>query len=402
MQASLTVLGGAQASHNNSVSLSSEMEYFRSRLAADVTMEWLRQEKEHGRKVIGLMCGGGPAEIVIASGAVPVRLFGVWEEARASRLRWPRDACPLAVSAFTGAEALVREGLLDAVVVPGTCDWERKLGSLLAEAATVLTLQEPVSGDARFIHADLRNLACAVGLITDLPVVPRNLSFACAEIARAEEALVALSRLRQDPQCGLSGADALAVEQSFLRDDLARWTEHCRSLVRVVQEKLAARGEISGRSAARIVMVGSPAIWKEESIVHLIEEAGGMVVCDDFYSRPNILHDPEASTGSDGTGFAALAARWRRSAYCSLAGSEDEEVMHRAIDEFSAEGVVGHVYRSCARLQIRMPAFLRETEEKGIRSIILETDGDSDQRGRLLARIEPFIEILVARRRGDT
>jgi benzoyl-CoA reductase/2-hydroxyglutaryl-CoA dehydratase subunit BcrC/BadD/HgdB len=71
----------------------------------------------------------------------------------------------------------------------------------------------------------------------------------------------------------------------------------------------------------------------------------------------------------------------------------------RAIDDFSVDGVVVHIYRTCARLQMKTPGFLRRLKEKGIPFLVLETEGDPNDTGRLLVRIEPFMEMLVAAKR---
>ena len=378
------------------------MDYFRSRLGAHQTLEWLRREKEGGRKVIGLMSWGVPAEIVLASGGVPVRLSVIGEDAGKRPRKLPRDVCPLAASCFSEAEALVREGLLAAVVLPGTCDWKRKLPDMLS-ASKILTLESPSSGSLTFIDADLKRFAREVSLITDLPVVTKNLRRASEKMARAREAYKALQLLRQRRKYALSGVDALVVEQTFLRDDLSRWTEHCSRLVRALEEKLSSRDDKpAGRLRPRILLIGSPVTWKQGNPVHLIEEAGGNVVCEDFHSHLSLLYPVEAFPPREtrGAGDASLASRWTRASFYSLTAEADESFLFHAIDDFGGDGVIGHVYRTCARVQMSLPGVLRRTRDRGIPSLILETQGDPNEADRLRARIEPFVEMLLSRRRN--
>jgi len=389
-----------ETADEKSASTSSEMEYFRSRLGLDPTVEWLRDVKASGRKVIGVLGWGVPLEIVLASGAVPVQLFGAWEDANSARRKLLRDTCPLAASSFAGADVLSRGGLLDAVVVPGTCDWKRKLAELLAQITTVLTLQPPFPGSPSSPEKELKNFARDVALVTDLPLTAGNLRSASVEPAAANEALAGLQRLRQHPSCALSGSDALAVEQAFMRDDLSRWMEHCRSLVRSLEQEWDTGGGSGAEFAPRILLVGSPVIWRQRSLVHLIEEAGGEVVGEDFHSCLSHLYLSAFSSSRSSAGLPALAARWARTCFCSLVGGEDESFILRAIEHFGVDGVIGHTYRSCARLQMRMPDFLRRLSEKGIPCLALETADDPSETGRLLARIEPFVEMLNARRRA--
>jgi benzoyl-CoA reductase/2-hydroxyglutaryl-CoA dehydratase subunit BcrC/BadD/HgdB len=400
MQSSLKIRPNREVSDEKFVAALSGMEYFRSCLVSDKTTEWLRESKANGRTVVGVLGWGVSLEIILASGAVPVQLFGVGDEASRARQKLPRDTCPLAASAFLGGEALSREGLLDAVVVPGTCDWKRKLRDLLAETTTVLTLETPLQRNPRALEVECKNFAREIALITDLPVVARNLRCASAQIAKAEEALVALLRLRQHATCALSGADALVVEQAFMRDELSRCVEHCRSLARSFEQKLDMPEEAATNSAPRIMVIGSPLLWKEKSLVHIIEAAGARVVCEDFHSRLSLLYPPVASSNGSDAGFRSLTTRWASTCFCSLVGEEDESVVLRAIGDFGVDGVIGHTYRSCARVQMRMPGFLQRLGDKGIPCLAIETEDDPNETGRLLARIEPFVEMLNSRRRA--
>ncbi len=375
-----------------------EMDYFGSCLRTHRTMEWLQDEKATGRKVIGLLGWGAPAEVVLASGGVPVWLVARSEEEKKSRRELSRDVCPIVAASYAGARALTQQGLLDAVVVPGTCDWKRKLSDLLADSVQVFMLESPSSISVSSIESDLKRLAREMAIVTDLPLTPGNLRFARESVSRGYGALVSLQRLQIDPACSLSGADALAVQQSFMRDDISRWTEHCRSVVRTVERRSNGQRDDSPSSAPRILVVGSPVIWKQGNLVELIEEAGAKVVCNDFHSRLSLLRTAGTSSRDGEATFKGLVARWARTAFCSLVGADDEDAIFRAIDGFNVHGVVVHVYRACARLQMKMPGFIARLRDRGIPSILLETEGEENENRRLLARIQPFIEMLLARR----
>lgn len=396
---SMATLIQRRVSSEETPSAHAEMDYFRSRLRLPEIRDWLRQEKEKGRKVFGLMCWSVPVEMVLASGGVPVRLSGVSENDAHRGWNFPRDLCPLTASCVTDVQALTREALLDAVVLPGTCDWKRKIPDLLG-GVKVLTLGDPSSGSLRFADADLKRLAKEVALITDIPVVTRNLARASERVAKANEAYLALQHIRRRPRSALSGQDALAIEQAFLRDDVARWTEHCRYLVQSLKGESPAPEQRPGDRPARILLIGSPVVWKPRSVVHLIEEAGGQVVCEDFHSRLALLYPAEPFARAAGTNGSSLARRWSRTCFCSCAAEEDDGLVFRAIHDFAVEGLIGHVYRTCARTQMRLPGILRRARDNGISTLALETEGTASEADRLRARIEPFVEMLLSKRRN--
>lgn len=418
-----------RVSPEESSALRSKLEYFRSRLGSIVLRDWLHKEAAAGRKPVGVLCWSVPAEIILACGGIPVRLSGVSGEGLKYRSELPRDICPLAASFYVEARALTREGLLSGVVFPGTCDWKRKLSGLLGKTK-VLTLEAPSPGNARLIEADLKRSAREIALLTDLPLRTNNLRRASEKVSRASEACAALHRLRQHPGCAISGAEAFAVEQSFLRDDFSRWTEHCRTLVQFLKEQPPMSNQNSPKEAPRIMLVGSPVVWQERSLVHLVEEAGGKVVSEDFHSRLCLLypgggfpisaeadslpcagqpsHAPVAEARFDkdgpagGVSWQTLARRWAETCFCSPIAEGNETLLFRAVEDFQVEGIVAHVYRSCARVQMGLPGILGRARARGIPSLILETQGDPNEEERLRARIEPFIEMLLARRRNAT
>jgi len=379
----------------------SRIDYFRSRLTQQQTLERLREVKSSGRKVVGIFGAEALARIILACGAVPLRLFGAAADERASRRKLPRDTCPLAASFFAGAETLAREELLDAVVISATCDWKRKLADVIFGATTVFMLESPLERDPASVERELRSFARQVAVMTDLPVTVRNLRSASDKLGVAETAFASLLCVRKLPGSSFSGAEGFVVGESFLKDDVCVWAEHCSSLAHSIAQAAEIEKSSGDDSAPRILLVGSPAADEHGSLVQIIEQAGGRVVCDDSHSRLSWLYSSNFSERSDGVCFPSLSSRWAATCFCSLIGTEGEDCLMRAIDDFSVHGVVVHIYRTCARLQMKTPGFLRRLKEKGIPFLVLETEGDPNDTGRLLVRIEPFMEMLVAgKRRG--
>jgi len=380
----------------------SRIDYFRSRLTHQQTLEWLREIKSSGRKVVGIFGAEALAPIILACGAVPLRLFGVAGDERASRRKLPRDTCPLAASFFAAAETLAPEGLLDAVVVSATCDWRRKLADVVSGVTTVFMLESPLERDPASIERELRDFARQVAAMTDLPVTVRNLRSASEKFGVAETAFVSLLCVRKLPGSSFSGAEGFVVGESFMRDDISVWAELCSSLAQSIAQSAEADKTCGDDSAPRILLTGSPPACEHGSPIQLIEQAGGRVVCDDSHSRLSWLYSKNLSERGNRGRFASPAFRWAATCFCSLIGTQSEDNLIRAIADFSVDGVVVHIYRTCARLQMKTPGFLRRLKEKGIASLVLETEGDPNETSRLLVRIEPFIEMLVAAKRRRT
>ncbi len=380
----------------------SRTDYFRSRLGHRQMLEWLREVKSSGRKVVGIFGGEALAAIVLASGAVPIRLFGVVPDERPSRRKLPRDTCPLAASFFAAGETLAREGLLDGVVISATCDWKRKLADVISGVATVFVLESPLERDPASIERELRSFARQVAVVTDTPLTARDFRSACEKSGVAETAFASLLCVRKRPRSSLSGTEAFVVGESFMRDDISVWAERCSSLAQSIAQSAEIEKSSGDESAPRILLTGSPAACEHLSPTQLIEQAGGRVVCDDSHSRLSWLYSENLSERGDRGRFASLASHWAATCFCSLIGTQSEDNLIRAIDDFSVDGVVVHIYRTCAQLQMESSGFVRRLKEKGIPSLVLETEGDPNETSRLLVRIEPFIEMLVAAKRRRT
>jgi benzoyl-CoA reductase/2-hydroxyglutaryl-CoA dehydratase subunit BcrC/BadD/HgdB len=49
---------------------------------------------------------------------------------------------------------------------------------------------------------------------------------------------------------------------------------------------------------------------------------------------------------------------------------------------------------------MRLPGILRRARDNGISTLALETEGTASEADRLRARIEPFVEMLLSKRRN--
>ena len=123
---------------------------------------------EAGVKTVGTYCVMAPQELILAAGAMPVKLcsgsytaFSIGDDLA------PRDACPL-VKAVAGYQNIGVMPLYDncaLMTVPITCDCKKKLAGYLSERCPVCTLQIPATKEDEDIEQYVRELYQYIGTL---------------------------------------------------------------------------------------------------------------------------------------------------------------------------------------------------------------------------------------------
>jgi benzoyl-CoA reductase/2-hydroxyglutaryl-CoA dehydratase subunit BcrC/BadD/HgdB len=117
------------------------MQYF-DEIADFATREKeIRAAKEEGKKVVGYTCLFAPTELILAAGAIPVRVNSGWYDASKLGDRVvPVEVCPV-VRSTIGAKMIALSPYLelsDALISVLTCDGMTKLGEILSDYKPVL------------------------------------------------------------------------------------------------------------------------------------------------------------------------------------------------------------------------------------------------------------------------
>ena len=96
--------------------------------------EEIKQQKAAGKKVIGYSCIFAPIELILAAGAIPVRVGSGWyDTAKLGDRIMPVEICPV-IRSTVGAKMVNLSPFLelsDAIVIPLTCDGRTKLSEIL-------------------------------------------------------------------------------------------------------------------------------------------------------------------------------------------------------------------------------------------------------------------------------
>jgi benzoyl-CoA reductase/2-hydroxyglutaryl-CoA dehydratase subunit BcrC/BadD/HgdB len=366
-------------------------DYFADRAAEVGATEALQQARPQGRKVVGVLCTFIPEELILALNAVPVRLCGGPLSARAAA-GLPRDTCPVIQAALQRLEGEPLRGLIDAVVVPRTCDWKVQAANRLPPDLPVFRVELSAADDPRALQRELRHLADAVAEVTDFSLTAPSLRDALAGTARARQAHRQLERLRGAPLPPLSGCEAMLVADAYAYGDLAGWTEACEQLATALSCESPPQPE-DGRP--RIVLSGSPIIWPNFKVPFLVEDTGGVVVGDDFCSRASRLAFPGVEPGSVDDVLGSLARRALEPCTCGTVpvGARRQQALLAQVRSLDATGVVCHYLRGCAPVASAQASVVGALKEARVPTLVIETDAGEEDFEGLRTRIEAFIEM---------
>jgi benzoyl-CoA reductase/2-hydroxyglutaryl-CoA dehydratase subunit BcrC/BadD/HgdB len=389
-------------SMQNSKNRAHGMAYFDAMISG-FRLDELRKET---RKVIGHVCVMAPQEIMIAAGAVPVRLCsGFFDTSEIAEDVLPRDICPLVKS--TMGFRLIESSYfkeVDAVVIPATCDAKKKLGEILADYMPVFNLDIPLNKESarskRFWLAEVKDFRKKIEKFTGNKVTKKPMEEAIRLLYERTRAFRRLYEIRKAVPTVITEKDALLVVNVSFFDDVKRWTQKTNELCDELEQAVKKGKPVEDAACPRILITGSPIIWPNYKILEIAEEAGLNIVIDQFCSGTEYLYQPvEMDEPTEEDMLSAIAERYILPSVCPVfltADDRTDRILEMA-EQYKVEGVLYHVLRLCQVFDMESEGVRIVLEEKGMPMLKVITDYSSEDVEQLRTRIEAFREMLSAR-----
>lgn len=361
--------------------------------------EELRTLKESGRKLIGVFCNFVPEELVLAAGAVPVRLCSGCQATIATAEEvLPRNFCPLIKSSL-GMLMLnfPHIQLADALITPTTCDGKKKIAEVLAEHKPTWVMEVPHTTSTM----QARQL-----WISEIAMLKRNLEEftgnritrarlrAAIELTNRRRAIIRrLYETRKREDVPIWGRDILLATNLWFHDDPERWLAH---MERLCEEVEARREGVAERGAPRILLTGSPVILPTWKLPRLIEEAGALLVADEICTGAKVVWDPVHVVDHSMTEMLlGLADRYlMNSCACFTPNRARIERLLQFVEQFRVGGVIYHVLMGCYIYSIEARHVEQSLMERGTPMLTVETDYSTEDVEQIRTRIEAFLEMI--------
>jgi benzoyl-CoA reductase/2-hydroxyglutaryl-CoA dehydratase subunit BcrC/BadD/HgdB len=361
--------------------------------------------KRGGGKVVGSFCLFTPIELILASGAIPIRLdSGLYCTIAPSEQILPSDTCPV-IKSILGTKMLRLSPyieLCDVLVCPISCEMKTKLGEFVNDTMPVWRIEVPKHRDDLradgFWLDELKEFEGNLEILTGRKITRDALHRSIQLTQNARTVFHMLSELRQCRPPPISGRDAMLVTQAAWYDDLERWTEKTRELCNELEQRVGNRGTEADSDAPRILLAGSPVIWPNWKLPSLIEESGAVIVCDELCSGDQgALSDPVNVDEWTKQGMlAALADRYLLPVTCPCFTPNKGRLdrILRLMSDFKVDGVIYHQLRGCYIQKIEFGPIRAGLKDLKMPVLGIETDYSHEDLGQLKTRVEAFLEML--------
>jgi benzoyl-CoA reductase/2-hydroxyglutaryl-CoA dehydratase subunit BcrC/BadD/HgdB len=372
----------------------------------------LQVAKESGKKVIGYLCMFAPTELILAADAIPVRVNSGWYDAAKLGDRIvPVEVCPI-IRSTIGAKMVSLSPYLelsDALISVLTCDGMTKLSDILSDSKPVWTMTSPRVKDSnqamRFWREELLTVKGQIEELTGNKITGKKLKSAIELTQKATKAFRRLQDIRKGAPV-IMGRDAMLVNQTYMWDDIKRWTERTEALCDELEKMVHEKNYACPPDTPRVMITGTPMLWPDNwKVPTLIEEANpqGVLVADELCSSERLLYDP---VGVDEWSmeymFKAIAERYLLASTCpcftSKDGNEDRiNWLLTKVKDWKINGVIYYVLRGCMLYAMEYTRVKRALDRLNIPVYYLDTEYTREDVGQLKTRVEAFLEMLVAR-----
>ncbi len=388
------------------------MQYF-DEIANFATREKeIRAAKKEGKRVIGYTCLFAPIELVLASGAIPVRVNSGWYDAAKLGDRIvPVEVCPV-VRSTIGAKMIALSPYLelsDALISVLTCDGMTKLSEILSDYTPVWTMTLPRVKDTeqskRLWREEIKAVKGQIEALTGNKIKQKQLKSAIEQTQKATKAFRRLQELRKGPPV-IMGRDAMLVNQTYMWDNIERWTEKTEALCDELEKRAREKMWACPPGTPRVMVTGTPMIWPDNwKLPTLVEEGNprGVLVADELCSSERLLYDPVGvDEWSVSDMLNAISERYLMASTCpcltSKDGNEDRiNWLLTKIKEWDIQGVIYYVVRGCMLYAMEYTRVKKVLDRLSVPVYYLDTEYTREDVGQMKTRVEAFLEMLTAR-----
>ena len=372
----------------------------------------IREAKENGKKVIGYMCLLAPTELILAADAIPIRVNSGWyDTAKLGDRVVPVEVCPV-VRSTIGAKMIGLSPYLelsDALINVLTCDGITKLGEILSDYKPVWTMTIPRVKDSaqslRLWNDEIKTTKSQIETLTGNKIDRKKLRSAIELTQKATKAFRRLQEIRKGAPV-IMGRDAMLVNQTYMWDDIKRWTEKTEALCDELEKRVQKKMWACPPDTLRVMVTGTPMIWPDNwKLPTLIEEGTpqGVLVADELCSSERLLYDP---VGVDEWNmndmYNAIGERYLMASTCpcftSADGNEDRiNWLLNKIKEWNIQGVIYYVHRGCMLYAMEYTRVKKVLDSINVPVYYLDTEYTREDVGQMKTRVEAFLEMLSAR-----
>ena len=353
-----------------------------------------------GTPVVGIMCEYTPRELIMAAGAIPVCLCGGdVDKIPAAEKYLPANLCPLIKSTFGYSVEKANPFLEMAslLVAETTCDGKKKMYELLAESYPMHVLeltQKPDDEDAlQHWIQEIHKLKAALESRLGVEVLDTELRAAVKAMNRERRLRRELAGLMKSDEPPLTGRELLDLKSliSCIPEDIDQYQ---RALETLPGHKIDP--PVDGR--VRVLLTGVPIPHGAEQVIDIIEDNGGLVVCQENCTglKP-LLEDVDPKAPDI---VRAIAEKYFHLP-CSVMTRNTRrlDTLRQLAADYRPQCIVELVWQACITYDVeshRIRTFAEE--ELGLPYLRIETDYSPSDSARIAMRTQALFETVQRKR----
>lgn len=359
----------------------------------------MKEEKDKGRKVVGIFCTYTPRELIYAADAISVSLCSTSDETVPDAEKvLPKNLCPLVKSSYGFAitDKCPYMYFSDMIIGETTCDAKKKMYELLREIKDTHVMQLPHSKNdfsMALWKNELVELVKKLEEKFEVKITEDKIKKAiklCNKERKAIKEFFNLAKLNPSP---IKGSDMHeALHSSNFKFDRELYINEIKSLTNSLKEKYDKGETPFKKGTPRILITGCPTGGLVDKIVKQLEDAGSSVVCfENCVGTKNF----EMLVDEDKEPIDAIAERYLNIP-CSIMTPNDDRMnrIKEYIKDYSVDGVVDVTLTACHTYAIETEKVRRAVESCGKSYLAIETNYSNSDAGQLKTRLEAFVEML--------
>jgi benzoyl-CoA reductase subunit C len=357
------------------------------------------EHKAAGKKVFGWLCTYVPEEVIMAAGALPIRITGYNQE-----MELEDGNAYLYINNCSFSKSCLQLGLrkeydfLDGVVGGSTCDGARRLFDLWRYYLKppffqVLTVPRKTTPEAhelylRQVEDFNKHLEEFMGLnITDSALLE-----AVKTMNESRSLLKELYTLRALPEPLISGEET----QEVLNASFRMHKEQFNSVLRELLADLK-KNALGYKPKARLMLIGS--VLTNQEFIKSIEELGVIVTTDELCTSTRYWSDPVVLEGAKSP-LAAIARRYLSNFPCArmYPSTERFDRIVKLARESKVDGIISETIRYCVPYAHDIPLLSDRLKKENLPLLTLDVEYGTSGSGQVRTRVQAFLEMVEARK----
>jgi benzoyl-CoA reductase subunit C len=360
----------------------------------------IMEHKALGKKVFGWLCTYVPEEVILAAGALPIRITGYNQE-----MELEDGNAYLYINNCSFSRSCLQLGLrkeydfLDGVVGGSTCDGARRLFDLWRYYLKppffqILTVPRKSHERAhQLYYSQVEDFKKNLEEFMGVKITDEFLLSAIQVMNESRALLKQLYELRKMDEPLINGQETMEVLNGSFRMHKEQFNAWLRELIDDL--KMSGSGY---KPKARLMLIGS--VMTNPEFIKSIEELGVIVVTDELCTSTRYWSDPVILEGAKNP-LEAISRRYLNNFPCArmYPSTNRFDRIVKLAREARIDGIISETIRYCVPYAHDIPLLRDRLESEGIPLLTLDVEYGTSGSGQIRTRVQAFLEMVESRKR---